>query len=279
MARRLSPDPPGEHSGVQRSRMLAVGVGAIIALAGCGSSSTTSHSTSASTSASPQSGEAAKPPAQIVSDAAAALRAARSYVMQGQLTQNGRTAHLSVTASGSNALEMTIASGPSTVELIVLPSGSYIRANAAFWSAHGGGRAAVLADRWVEVPPANAQAMTAGLGQFAPATLSRCLVEGHGTLSVAGRTTVAGRPAIVIKDAGNVPGGAAGTLAVAATGSPYPLQARNAGPHHPGGRIDACNDGKAENVRGTLNLSHFGSAPGISPPAHPVVLGGQTGST
>lgn len=250
-------------------RVVMLGLGCAVALSGCGSSSGARH---------PEGGgggnrEASKSPAQILTDAAAALRNAHGFVIEGVMTQNGRTARLKVVTPGSGSLEMTISSGNASAEMIVLASGSYVRGNTEFWARRAGTRASLLANRWIEVPAANAQAFTSALGHFAPATMARCLVEGHGTLSLAGRTTVAGRPAIVIRDAGNAPGSAPGKLAVATSGPPYPLQATTAGPQRAGGRIDACNDGRASDTHGRLTLSHFGAVPKIQPPPNPIRLG------
>jgi hypothetical protein len=204
------------------------------------------------------------------------LREAHSYVMQGQLTQDGQILRIKVAAAGTQALELWFVVGPTAAQMIVLPTGSYLKANAHFWLTHVGPRTQALVNRWVQIPPASGQRFTAQLGQFAPATLSRCLLEDHGKLTVAGKTTVAGTRAIVIKDAGNVPGDAPGTLAVASTGRPYPLQVRLTGPKLAGGRIDVCNDGKADNSRGVLTLSQFGRVRPITSPPYAIEYGPGT---
>jgi hypothetical protein len=236
MLRRIS----GSIGRVRSDRCTAlVALGCVAALVGCGSSSTKHASKpaggqgpgQASTSSSPAAtgnGVAAKPPKQIVADAAA---------------------------------HGDVESQPP------------IRANAAYWTAHLGARGAALAERWIQVPPAHAQAFTSSLGRFAPATLSRCLSENHGTLTVAGMATVEGRPAVIVKDAGNAPGSSPGTIAVATTGAPYPLQASGTGRQRAGGHIDVCNDGKPSDSRGILTFSQFGAVKPIPPPANAIRLG------
>jgi hypothetical protein len=161
--------------------------------------------------------------------------------------------------------------------MIISASGYFIRANAPFWASHVWARANQFANHWIQVPPVSGQSLTSSLGRLAPSTLARCLVEGHGALSVAGRTSVARKRAVVVRDAGDVPGSSPGTLAVAATGTPYPLELTTTGPRRPGGRIDVCNDGKVDNSHGALTISDFGSVPAIQPPKNPLRLA-QTGA-
>jgi hypothetical protein len=53
---------------------------------------------------------------------------------------------------------------------------------------------------------ASTRSLTAALGSLAPNVLARCVTEDLGTLSIAEPSTVEHRRAIVVKDAGNVPG-------------------------------------------------------------------------
>ena len=235
---------------------VVVAVAAVLTSA-CGSSTRSNH-------------EASKSPAQIVADSAAALRSAGSYALRGTFTQNGKTSSVTLVATGSNSLRFTLAQGAKDFEIIDLPGAFYARGNAAFWQgqAHIGSRAALLAGRWIQVPPGLERQAVAALGKLAPQTISRCLVENHGTLTFAGQATVAGRRAIIIKDAGDVPGSSPGELAVAATGSPYPLRVTGTGPTRPGGPIDVCNDGKNPTTTGGATLSQFGTVPPINRPAN-----------
>lgn len=256
-----------------RLQRLGLAAGCLAVLAACGSSS--SHHTTAPVRPG-TSGEAAKPAGQILSDTATALRSAHGYVMQGDLTQNGQAQQVRVVA-GSGSLELAMSGASGALSVIVLRTGAYIRVNQAFLSSHPGDHG-ILANRWIQIPATSAQTLAAQLGQFSPAVAARCLIEGHGTLSVAGRTTVTGHPAVVIRDAGNVPGGAPGTLAVAVSGPPYPLQIIETGNKRAGGRVDVCNNGQAESTRGQFTFSRFGSPPPITAPSNPLRIGQQGGS-
>ena len=162
------------------------------------------------------------------------------------ITDDGHLVHIAIVAPDTNSLKLSISAHGANVEIITLPNAAYLRANAAFWRPKVGARADGLANRWLQVPPDNVRSVSATLGRFAPATLARCLAEDHGTLSIAGRTTVDGRSAIVLKDAGNVPGSSPGELAVAASGPPYSLPQRPTPGEQAalGGQVDTCNDGK-----------------------------------
>jgi hypothetical protein len=254
----------------------------LVTLAGCGSNGNPqpaktnggAGSSNQATGSSNQ-GEASKSAKQILADAAGALKRARGYVLHGSLSADGRQVRLKVVAATGRSLEVAQSQAGANAELIALPNADYVRGNAAFWRPRVGQHAAALANHWIQIPSASAQGITASLGRFAPSTLARCLVEDHGSLSVAGKTTVGGRPAVVLKDAGNAPGSAPGTLAVATSGPPYPLRQTATAGQRPGGHVDVCNDGRANHTRGSLTISHFGSAPAIKAPQH-VLKAGQT---
>ena len=274
-----------------RCLLIALAFGCLVAIAGCGSggsthSSTTSATTTAATSSAPTSssssttpasssttaatGLASVAPTRVLAAATAALRSAKGYEMRGTITQGHQRLRLQLTTTGPTTIDLVFAIGKADAELISLPNSSYIRANATFWSTQGGAgaKAARLADRWIQVPSAAAGSVTKSLGSLAPATLARCLGEDHGRLSIAGRTTIAGRAAIVLRDAGNAPGSSPGQLAVAASGPPYPLRYTATGGQRAGGKVDVCNDGKANDARGSLTFSHFGHVAPIVPPAN-----------
>lgn len=241
---------------------MALAVGSAFALSGCGSS----HSAQAPAAQ-------AKSPAQLIADAAAALRSAGAYEMQGELTDNHQRALVKVATSSAHSLAMQYSVGGRSVEVISLPTGTYLRASKSFWIAEQGAGAAGLADRWIQIPPADARHITSSLGPFAPATVARCIAEDHGTLSLAGNATVQGHSATLIKDAGNAPGSTPSEIAVAAEGPPYPLRLTATGNQRPGGRIDVCNNGQASDTRGVVTFSDFGHVPAITPPTHATQIG------
>lgn len=215
---------------------------------------------------------AAKSPAQIIAVAQSALRSANGVVIAGYLSQNGRRVQLKIVDDGPSKREIEFSVGGKSAEIIATPGAGYVRANQAFWSAQAGASAASLANRWIELAPSTSQQLTASFGRLAPGTLASCLGENLGALSRGGTTSIAGRPAVVIREASNVPGSAPGTVAVATSGPAYPLRVTSTGPTRPGGKVDMCNSGKGGNTEGVLTLSDFDHAPVISTPKNAVKL-------
>jgi hypothetical protein len=249
-------------------------LGCTVAVAACGSSSQSrsslttaaSSQTSGSATTPAPNGEASRSAAQILADAARAVHSAHSYQLEATISEHHRTQRLRLVTAPANSLELTGAMGPAAYQVISVPSGTFTRGNAAFWRQKDPAHASLLADRWIRLPPSAARDLLATFAQLDAANMSRCLVEDHGQLSLAGHTTVGGRPAVVIRDAGNVPGGQPGELAVAATGPPYPLRLTTSGPQRAGGRVDVCNDGKAGGAEGSLSFSQFNRVRAILAP-------------
>lgn len=271
----------------------AVPIAVLLALAACGSNGSASGASRSGTKptggTAPGSateptgthgnGVASKPPLQIIAAAQTALRSASGFVVGGTLRQGGKTVRLKIVEGGATGLDVRMAGQGKSAEIIALPKAAYVRANQAYLKAQAGAGAAGLANRWIELPASASAQFTSGFGPFAPDTLARCLGENLGRLSRDGTTTVNGRPAVVLRQAGNVPGSNPGTLAVATNGPPYPLRVTSTGPTRPGGKVDACNTGKGGDVEGSMTLSDFNHAPAITAPTHPVKPGTSQSSS
>jgi len=222
---------------------------------------------------------AGRSPQAILRAAAGALRHVHSYAMHAVLRQNGERTVVNLAAASDHRYVASTTIGRSSFELIVLSRRVYLQANRRFWLHQAGraqaarARARRLAGRWLALPGQSGRSLTHSLGTLAPGTLARCLTEDHGRLTVErGRTVVGHRRAVVVRDAGNAPGATPSTIAVAASGTPYPLRYIATGRTRRGGRVDVCNDGKGGGATGTITLGRFGSAPSIQPPS-----GAQTG--
>jgi hypothetical protein len=248
-----------------------VWVGVALLLTACGSNSSSSSTTKRS--AAEGNALASKAPAEIVAAAQNALRSANGFVATGALTDTGQTMRVQIVDRGTSTFEVHSSENGKRSEIIVLPGAGYVRANLAFWSAQVGPQAASLANRWIDLPATASRQLTSSLGPLAPGTLSRCLGENLGALTRGGTTTVDGVPAIVIRQAGNIPGSNPGTIAVAISGPAYPLRTTSTGPTRPGGTVDACNTGKGGDTEGTVTLSDFNHPPAITAPKHAVRLG------
>ena len=265
-----------------RWEIALIAVGCIVWLVGCGSNSAKRPTAVASTAASSTpkapthtaNREASKSPQQVLADAASALRGADGYELQGTITEGGQQLQLQLLVDARQSLEMKATIGGTAYQVLRGPLASYVRGNASFWTRHLGARGAVLANRWIRTSTA---AGLSALGNFEPATMARCLAEDHGTLSIAGTTSVNGQRAIVLRDAGNLPGTQPGKLAVATTGPPYPLRLTATGHQRSGGRIDVCNNGRASTYyQGTLTFSRYDRVPPIQAPTHAIQSPGAT---
>jgi hypothetical protein len=264
------------HLLATRGRNVGAAVSAALLLAACGSSSASPSGANPSPAAG--NGVGSKSPAQIIAAAQAALRSTTGFVVAGTLSQGREAAQLRIVDDGPSRLQMRISQGGKFAEIIALQNAGYVRGNQAFWTAQLGPTAAGLANSWIEVAASDTKQLASSFGVFAPSTLARCLGEDLGTLSRDGATTVDGHPAVVVGEAGNVPGSSPGTLAVATSGPAYPLRITSTGPTRLGGTVDVCNDGKGGGTEGTLTLSEFDHAPPIAVPKHPLKGGGPTSS-
>lgn len=270
------------------------GIAAVaLALTACGSSSphrpSGSHGPAAPAVASPAAtrgalragsanGEASKPPEQILKDAGSAFRRAGSYAFRGTIVDGHERLRVSFEIAGPTSFDYIAGAGRRLVQVISVGGAGFLRANYAELQPQLGSRASLLAGRWLAMKPSAVKRQVNSLRHVSPRLLATCLAEDHGTLRLAGATTVNGQRAIVIRDSGGVPGAAPGDYLVAATGPPYLLRLVGTGRALAGGHIDACNDGKGSNQTGTITFSRFGRVPPIRAPSPVVNLGAAPGA-
>jgi hypothetical protein len=199
---------------------LAMGVG-------CGSDSNDSSN-----------GIESKPPEEILTETAKALRQVESFHVDA--TESSKST-VKADVGLPEELRVAIKDGDASASLLVVDGSFYIKGNAGYWRDADAARdAETLAGRWFKVPVSFAKDLTDALD---PRTLSRCLVKEHGTLARGGTATVDGQRAVVLIDKGDRPGSAPGRLYVAATGEPLPLRVISTGKQRPGGDKDPeCGD-------------------------------------
>jgi pimeloyl-ACP methyl ester carboxylesterase len=199
----------------------------------------------ASTSTSRGAGLAAEPAARILAAAEAAIDQVHSFHLQATAVIPGTTVSESTYLQLPGVAALGEQNGSDTLDLRAIAGRIYFRGNRAYYASTGvtGAELARLPGRWVSATPA--QLPTAGglLALTHPATLGLCLLGQHlGTLSVGGTASVGGRRAVVLLDAGNLPGSAPGRIYIAATGPPLPLRLTRTGPARPGGTSDGVCD-------------------------------------
>jgi hypothetical protein len=178
----------------------------VTALAGCGSSSSSN-------------GVASKTPAEIVAAAKAAADGASSVYISGTIVSGGAPISLDMELLAGKGGRGRIAQSGLSFELIQVDGTIYIDGSSAFYRHIGGPAAAQLFQgKWLKAPAAT--------GEFAPIAaltdqgrLMDSALATHGTLTSAGVTRIDGQKAIAIDDVSEE-----GTLYIAATGKPFPLE-------------------------------------------------------
>jgi hypothetical protein len=187
-------------------------------LAGCGSSASSGN------------GVASKTPTQIVDAAKAAAAGAASAHVSGSIVSEGKPISLDMELVAGKGGKGRIAVEGLSVNLIEVDKAVYIDGSTAFYTHLAGAAAAqLLQGKWLKVPASNANfasfSSLTDLGKLVGSTL-----DAHGALSRATTTTtVEGHEVVGVTDAKG------GTLYVATTGTPYPIEIAKDGAS--GGRI------------------------------------------
>jgi hypothetical protein len=176
-------------------------------------------------------------------------------------------------------MRMRFAVGNQNVAIILADGASYFLGDRSYWAAraHSARVVDLLTNRWIRVP----SSATARFGPFLawtnPATIGRCLIGRHGTLTRVGTTTDGGRPVVVLKDKGDVPGDSPALAYISATGAPLPERAMQTGPTRPGGTPDrACGETSVHHTTQESNIvfSRFDGPVQISAPQNALTIPG-----
>jgi hypothetical protein len=210
-------------------------------LAGCGGSSS-------------GGGIASESPQKILKDSVAAANGLKSVHAAGTINSGGQHITIDIQLVGGVGGQGQITLGGLAFKLVGLNHYAYMQAPPAVWQKAGAPAAAAqqLQGKWLRTP---------ATGQFAPIasltnihTLFNQLLSQHGkTLKKGDESTVAGRKVVAVT-------GGQGTLYVATTGKPYPVELFKSGSD--GGRID---------------FDRFNQAVSLSAPKNTIDLPGVSG--
>jgi hypothetical protein len=184
-----------------------------LAIAGCGGSSSSSGN-----------GVADKTPAEILAATKAATDAATSVHVSGSIVSDKSPITLDMNLLAGKGGRGQLSESGLAFELIQVGGTVYIKGSPAFYKHIGGTAAAqLLQGKWLKAPSSDAD--FASLGQL---TNLRQLVDqtltNHGSLKKAGTTTVNGQKVVGITDTTK-----GGTLYIATTGKPYPIEITKGG--------------------------------------------------
>jgi hypothetical protein len=179
---------------------------AALALAGCGGSS--------------GNGVASKSPPEIVAAAKAAADGASAVHVAGSIVTGGTPLDIDLSLVAGKGGRGRLSENGLSFELVELDGTVYINGSSAFFSRLAGSSAAqLLHGKWLKVPTSNAS-----VAQFSSLTelrklLDAALATDNKTLVAAGTSTVNGQAVVGVRDSSQI-----GTLYVATTGPPYPIQ-------------------------------------------------------
>jgi hypothetical protein len=192
-------------------------------LAGCGGSSSSSSSSSSksssSSNATADNGVASKSPTAILAATKVAADSATSVHVAGSIDSNGTPLTLDMDLLAGKGGRGRISENGISFELIVTGDTVYINGSPAFYKRIGGSAAAQLFQgKWLK-----ASATGGDFASIASLTDLRKLVDttlaNHGTLAAGATTTVNGQKVIGVTDTTKH-----GTLYIATTGKPYPIE-------------------------------------------------------
>ncbi len=202
-----------------RTVLLALSVLAVtLALAGCGGSSSSGN------------GIESKSPQEILEATKTAASTATSVHIKGSIVTGGKPISLDMELLAGKGGKGTISQEGFTIQLVQTGGAVYINGSAAFYKhVSGSAAAALLQGKWLKAPANSGElaslAELTNLGKLLDTALA-----GHGTVTKGGTTTVEGQKAVELKDSTK-----GGSLYVAATGKPYPLQISKTGAE--GGKV------------------------------------------
>lgn len=223
-----------------RIGLLAFAVLAVLT-AGCGGSSSSSN------------GEATKSAAAVFSDAQQAALAATSVHVAGAISDAGNPVSLDlVIAQGKG--KGTISESGLGFQIVRIDDAAYIKGSDAFLKQFAGAAAAqLLHNKWLK------GSVTSGkLSALAPLTDITKLFKGalgsHGKLVNQGETDFQGEKAVAIKDSKD-----GSILYVAASGTPFPLGAKQGGGSKNSITFDHWNDSVAISApKGAVDIGKLG---------------------
>jgi hypothetical protein len=220
-------------------RRFLVGTAVVLALAGCGGSSS--------------NGEAKKSAEQVVTDAQKAALGASSVHVTGTIRDNGTPLKMDVTIVKDKGGKGTLSENGLKFELIRIGDTAYIRGSDAFLKQFAGpAAAALLQGKWLKGSATSGQ-----LAALTPLTdadqLFKAALGQHGKLKNNGEVDYNGDQAVEIHDTTQ-----GGKLYVASNGDPFPI-ALKGGAQQGNIAFDDWNaDATVEAPKGAVDLSQFG---------------------
>lgn len=235
-------------------------------LAGCGSSSdsasggaTTAAATTATTAA--PNGIEGKTATEILDASLAAANKATSVTAKGAITQGGQEITLDLQV-GQEAAQGSISAQGAEIEIKVLAGKTYFKLSGESFAKIAGqddspevaeAISALLGDKWLVAPDEESAGQLGSLGQFGQKDeLLKGILTPDGNATVKGTGEVNGQPVVLLESTDGT-----GTLAIATTGEPYPLQIKGS-EGADGGQIDFTDWNAPVNVTAPTDVLDIG---------------------
>lgn len=183
-----------------------------VAIAGCGGSSSSGN------------GVADKSPAEILAATKTASDGAKSVHVSGSLVSGGTPITLDMNLIAGKGGRGQLSQNGLSFELIAVGNTVYIKGSPDFYKHIGGSAAAqLLAGKWLKAPASGSNFASIGQLTNLHELVDQTLAE-HGSLTKTGTTTIDGQKVVGVTS--KIKGG---TLYIAATGTPYPVQVSKSG--------------------------------------------------
>ena len=219
---------------------VACSIAIALGFASCGGSSSGSSSGS-------DNGISSKSPDQIVTAVNSAVDGVNSVHVAGTVSSGGSKTTLDLNLVNGKGGQGSMSQAGLGFKIVAVGNNVYINGSNAFWQKFGGSAAAqLLSGKWLKAPATGQLSSIADLTNVR--TLFSQLLSSHGTLAKGSTSTVNGQKVLAVKDTTN-----GGTLYVATSGKPYPIQV-----------IKSGSDG------GQITFDHFNQAVALSPPANSI---------
>jgi hypothetical protein len=166
----------------------------------------------------------------IVNSSLQAIKDAKSVHVSGSTTSGSAPIKLDLQLVAGKGGTGSMTVNGSSFQIVAIGQSVYIKADASFWKQFGNEQTAqLLTGHWLKATATGQFASFAQLTNLN--SLFTQLLSQHGTLAKGSATTVNGQKVIAINDKTK-----GGTLYVATTGKPYPIEVAKGG--SAGGKID-----------------------------------------
>jgi hypothetical protein len=225
------------------SSAVALAAIAAVAISACGGSGG-SHSSNGN-------GITSKSPDQMLATAVQAAQGAKSVHVAGTVRDAAQTIAIDLSITSGSGASGTVAEGDASFKLIEAGGAFYIQPNARFLSkfTHSSAAVQLLRGKWLKGSPTNSSFQS-----FAQLTsiksLMGSLTQDHGALTKGSTTTINGVKAVALHSSKG------GTMYIATTGKPYPLEVSKA----------------SGTKSGKVTFSSYNQTFSISAPSHAVDL-------